>query len=682
MKRYFIIILLFINLLFYSEEDILYFSKEMLKEYKTVLLIINPEDGTIIEASKGAIDFYGYNQLIGMKISEINTLPEVKIKNEMEKAQIEKRNYFRFKHKLANNKLKNVEVNFYPIKYKDKNVLLSRIRDIDNEIKIQIFIYFLNILIFLTVIIFLIVLLFLLSNLKKNKLKLEKEINLLNKIQEITNTGGWEFDLIKKKLIWSDQVYKIHELQKEEYIPQVETAINFYDENSNSREIIKTHFEKLMQEGVKYDLELIIITAKNNLRYIKTDGEALRNKNGKIIKLYGTIKDITEIKNNENYLIKAQELTEKANLIKMEFLYKINHEMRSPLNGILGFIELLIEKETNNKKRMYLDIIYNLSYKLRDIINNLLTLSNIKIHAYEKKVLETNLFVFVKELSEIYEKKCKSKGIDFKLEIDDSLNKNILIDRYIIFQILNNLLSNSFKYTDKGEIYLSLEKDNDNIKIYIKDSGKGFSKEMHNKIMNSFKNNEFFLNRENINGIGCGLIIIKDMVNILNGKIEIKSEESKGTEVIIEIPFSEVKDKNNFIDFKEDSESMNDKKLSIISAEDSEINQKLLELMLKSENIIFKKVYNGKELLEEIEKNRYDIILMDIQMPELNGIEATKIIRKIKDYENIPIIGISAFDFEEERERIFKAGIDDFIGKPINKKELIKKIKKWYETKR
>jgi len=269
------------------------------------------------------------------------------------------------------------------------------------------------------------------------------------------------------------------------------------------------------------------------------------------------------------------------------------------------------------------------------------------------------------------------KKINFIIEMDNKLNKNILVDKKSILIVLNNLLSNALKFTEKGYVKLSLIDDNGNIIIKVKDTGIGINKDKQSKIFEPFEQGENFLNKK-YGGTGLGLAIVKNIVDMLNGEIEFTSIENEGTEFIVDIPYEEgeiVNIADDNIKNVEIKKQNPEQKIKILSVEDSEVNQKLIELIIiTSKNMIVKKVYNGKEAIEELQKNKYDVILMDVQMPTMDGIEATKIIRKMEKYKDIPIIALSAHAFEDEIKNIFDAGVDDYVSKPFNKEILIEKI--------
>lgn len=260
------------------------------------------------------------------------------------------------------------------------------------------------------------------------------------------------------------------------------------------------------------------------------------------------------------------------------------------------------------------------------------------------------------------------------------VHKDILADEHAVLKIINNLLSNAIKFTEKGYITLSLRKIQDKkIEMSVKDTGIGINEEKQKHLYEAFEQGEHYLTKQ-YGGTGLGLAIVKKIIELLNGEIFVTTEIGEGTEFRVVIPYKEVENQQS-IGKEVKNNLLLKQKLKIISAEDVEINQKLLEMLLKSDTTFFKKVYNGQELLEELDAGEYHVVLMDIQMPVLNGIEATKRIRSHQKHKDIPIIAVSAYAFEENTEEMKKAGINDFIAKPVKKDELISKINRWAKTK-
>ena len=208
--------------------------------------------------------------------------------------------------------------------------------------------------------------------------------------------------------------------------------------------------------------------------------------------------------------------------------------------------------------------------------------------------------------------------------------------------------------------------------FFVEDTGIGINEEKQKHLFEAFEQGEYHLTKE-YGGTGLGLALVKQLVDLLKGRISVITEVGKGTKIVIKIPYDDLIE-----DIEVDSEDFNntlvDKELRIISAEDIETNQRLLELSLANQCKVFKKVYNGKELLEELEVNDYDLILMDVQMPLINGLDATRIIKNNPKCLNTPIIAVSAYALDEDIKKMYQVGIKNYISKPIKKEELVAKI--------
>lgn len=407
--------------------------------------------------------------------------------------------------------------------------------------------------------------------------------------------------------------------------------------------------------------------------FVQTNKWPVFDNEKNVVGIFGISRDITEAKKIEEQLIMSKELAEKASKAKSEFLSNMSHEIRTPMNGINGFLELLLYMENDPEKREYLNIIKESSDNLLEIIDNILSISKIEAGKFKIQEKETCLYDKLVSLARLYKRQADLKGLAFNVQIDCSLKKSLVIDEHITLRILNNLLSNAMKYTEKGYIKFSVSKKfGKKIEITVKDTGIGIKNDMLCHLFEPFEQGEHYLTKK-YKGTGLGLSIVKKTLDLLNGDIYVNSELGKGTEFMVQIPFRETL--INDIKAKEEISKFSiEKKIKIISAEDLEINQILLEKFLKTEDLLLKKVYNGQELLDELETDDYDLILMDIQMPVLNGIEATKIIRKNQKYKDIPIIAVTAYAFEEDFIKMKNAGIDDSVTKPIQKHLLIDKI--------
>ena len=397
--------------------------------------------------------------------------------------------------------------------------------------------------------------------------------------------------------------------------------------------------------------------------WVDTGIMPIKNHKGEIIEYIALRTDITE-------LVKAKEKAQEAERAKGMFLANMSHEIRTPLNAILGFTQLLEKDETLSKKaKEYLRIINSSANTLLKIINDVLDLSKLDAGDFAIDYKEFNPNVSFGDIIYLFKAKAKEKNIEYNISLD-KLPNCIVSDEHRLKQVLANLIGNAIKFTPKnGKIYVDIKKlqENENkvkIKFSIKDTGIGIPKDKQKEIFRAFAQADGSITRK-FGGTGLGLTISSRIVRKLGGFIEVDSEEGKGSEFYFVLEF----DKCNKDIQKEQKEYKVDinTKAKILIAEDDKFNQELIKEIFKKWGIETTIVSNGKEAIEEVKKNRYDLIFLDINMPEMSGLEAIKEIKKIT---NIPAIALTANAFKEDRENYLNAGFDDFIAKPVKLDEI------------
>ncbi|KAB0620664.1 response regulator [Aliarcobacter skirrowii CCUG 10374] len=405
----------------------------------------------------------------------------------------------------------------------------------------------------------------------------------------------------------------------------------------------------------------------------KIDGE----ENLKNIEVVVTFEDITqELRVNEK-LKHQKEKLENINRLKLQFLANISHELRTPLNAIIGFTELLFDTDLDENQYKLLKKIDNSSNILVNTIQSVLTLANIEDKSIQ---IEKSRFTFLeleKDIEDIYIKLAINSDNKFEINIDDKLPSSVVSDKALILQVISNLLSNAFKFTKNGSIKLDislieLSKNIAKIRFSICDTGIGISKEFQNRIFEEFFQTDIS-NTRDYSGAGLGLSICQNIAKILNTKIELKSKLGEGSEFYFIIDIETNEEDNQKI-----SEYPIFEDITILVAEDNITNQELIKIILEKSNIKVTMAKNGKEAVELFSKNRFDLILMDLQMPVLSGFDATKKIREID--KQIPIVALTASNLIEDREKANEVLMDDFLLKPIDTEilynVLIKYIKK------
>ncbi|RLC12010.1 MAG: hypothetical protein DRI57_18200 [Deltaproteobacteria bacterium] len=384
-----------------------------------------------------------------------------------------------------------------------------------------------------------------------------------------------------------------------------------------------------------------------------------------------------------NKIERATESAENANKAKSEFLANMSHEIRTPITAILGFTDLLSDGDLNDRHRHYLNAIKNNSSLLLSLINDILDYSKIeagKIGIEKIPFSLENLFDNIKINSGILLKK-KQSEVEMRVRLPPDYSKYIIGDPTRILQIMNNLISNAVKFTDKGFIECGFSVRNEYLEFYVRDTGIGISEENQSFVFNSFEQADTSTTRK-YGGTGLGLAISKNLVNLMGGEIRIHSVIGDGAAFYFTIPYRPVKEEQILKSDKavrvKKKGALNHK---ILLVEDNEFNQILVGTILEGFGFSVEIAGDGQDAISKYKSDSsIGIILMDIQMPIMDGLEATMKIREIEQdggKKRIPIIALTAGVSESEKDEIIKAGLDDYVSKPIDRKHLLDILRRY-----
>lgn len=400
-------------------------------------------------------------------------------------------------------------------------------------------------------------------------------------------------------------------------------------------------------------------------------------------------RDITERIKFEKELIESKEAAISAAKIKSQFITNMSHEIRTPLNGIIGISNLLQKTDLDDKQKKYLQAIVTSADQLMGIINNILDLSKIEAKRMTVDEKPFDLHDLISGLETLFETRARQKNLSFFCRLDDQIPKIISGDSIKLNQILFNLVGNSLKFTDEGFVQLDVKlKELSETKCIVQfkviDTGIGIDKKHQEKIFSAFSQVESDTTRR-YGGTGLGLTIVKKLVELQNGSIDLISSVGRGTTFIVELGFG-IADEENLNNNKstQEQEQFNFENLKILLAEDNLVNQLVTSDLLKGQKAEVTIAVNGQEAIDLYKENDYDMILMDMQMPHMDGYQAMKIIRDDfpQEKRNIPITALTAHAFEGELNKCLEYGANFYLSKPFRPVQLFEIIEKMQELKK
>ena len=420
--------------------------------------------------------------------------------------------------------------------------------------------------------------------------------------------------------------------------------------------------------------------------YVKSSIIPIHDENNKIIEYMAIREDVTS-------LVKSRKKAEEAEAAQAMFLANMSHEIRTPMNGILGFTELLSKTQLDSTQEKYINVISSSTKTLLDIVNDILDSSKITNSKISLEKIPLNPFVEFATTYELLKSMAEEKALEYTLEIDNAISSCIYSDTTRLRQVMINLLSNAIKFTPEfGEVKFSISLVKETPKkqtlhFSIKDSGVGIAQDKLEQIFKPFVQAEVSTTRK-FGGTGLGLSISADLLHVFGSKLEVTSLENEGSHFFFDLDFEvcdtlgENRQKTNFDLLCQDEKGWSQLYLHVLVAEDYEINRILIEsIFQKYKNVTLEFAYNGKEAVDKAAQNEYDLILMDINMPVMNGLDATKLIREELQLD-VAIVALTANAIKGDREKFLANGMNDYLSKPIDTQVLEKILWKYSQPKK
>ncbi len=506
------------------------------------------------------------------------------------------------------------------------------------------------------------------NELNKTQQSLQHLHDLMSDGQQLSQTGSWDYDLSTGVIFWTEQTYKIYDKPLGCKIDYEKDVLQLYIDEDNAR------LANLVNRAIEYHESYDVIMKTKTGKYIHVFGMPVV-RDGKVSKLRGAVCDITEVMKSRLALEGAKNQAEKAAHAKTNYLSIMSHEIRTPLNGIIGIANLLGLKHTEEQKELVHNLIFSSNHLLR-LVNDVLDLNKIESDKLELVMDELN----IKELSENICTQFKSftisKGIGLDYHFDEQIPYMVVADRVRLSQSLNNLISNAIKFTDEGKVIVRLSlvsKTDKEVTIHfsVQDTGIGIAEEEQQEVFDSFTQADQSTEQKQL-GTGLGLTITKRLIELQGGSIDLKSEKGVGTEFFFDLSFAlpkEQQSKGKLIsnDLTEYQEHF--KQLNLLLVEDNPVNVMVARKQLEHFGITPDCVGSGEEALEQLPQKDYQVALVDLHMPGMDGFELAAHIRK--SYPHVHIVIFTADIMPEAKERLSKLNVHDILSKPFVPRELL-----------
>ncbi|MDF9831767.1 ATP-binding protein [Parabacteroides sp. PF5-6] len=503
------------------------------------------------------------------------------------------------------------------------------------------------------------------TELQRTQQLLQSVNNKLVMSLDVANITPWKWDVRKATIICD--VNKPVELYTQGIRTEEQISIpqdHYFDRIfAEDKHIVNETMQKMWDgelDTARCEFRIYKSRSKHSYDWVEIRGAVeTRDADGKPVSLIGTSLIVTDRKNIEDELRTAKDKAEESNRLKSAFLANMSHEIRTPLNAIVGFSNILAATEQEEDKQEYISIIENNNNLLLQLVSDILDLSKIEAGTMEFHYSDMDLNVAMGELREAaQDRAAKEVEVIFEKMLPDCF---IRTEKARVTQVMTNILANAAKFTTEGSIRFGYEVKNENmLYFYVTDTGCGISRDQQEQIFGRFvKLNHF------VQGTGLGLSLCQMIINRMDGEIGVESEEGKGTTFWFTIPYVPVNpdsptDDNSPTEMKKD-------KLKVLIAEDNLSNFELFEAILRNDyNIIH--AWNGKEALDLFQEHQPHIVLMDINMPKMNGYEATLRLRQIS--KDVPIIAVTAYGFSNDERQIRKNGFSGYSPKPLNPQTL------------
>jgi len=501
------------------------------------------------------------------------------------------------------------------------------------------------------------------SDLRLKEQRLAFSEQMLEQTNKVAKVGGWEYDLISKRLYWTSVTKLIHGVPLD-FVPDLNNAISFYKEGE-SRTRITEAVSLAVKEGSEWSLELVIVNLQGKEIWVRAIGEAVMVA-GKCTKIYGTFQDIDDVVLQREELKLAKNTAELANKAKSEFLANMSHEIRTPLNGIVGFTNLTLKTNLNQTQHQYLSMVSQSATSLLNIISDILDFSKIEADKLDIELEKCDIYIIANQSSEIILFQVETNELELLLDISPNVPQFIWVDSQRLKQVLINLLSNAAKFTHQGEIELKIEvlsliDQQVTLRFAVRDTGIGIKIQNQQKIFEAFSQEDGSTSKK-YGGTGLGLAISSKLLKLMGSELKLESSPGNGSLFYFDLSLK----------YEVDTLSPNTSRIkNALIIDNNNRNREILTQMLVVKNILCSEVGSDQDAIALLSQGKkYDLIVIEHHLPNIDGVATVKKIKENFDSSQAIIFLHRASDSET----VIKASINfkamRFLSKPARIKDI------------
>jgi PAS domain S-box-containing protein len=511
---------------------------------------------------------------------------------------------------------------------------------------------------------------------------------MLVKTEALSHIGSWEWQVKTDSVTWTDEMFQIFKRDPAASAPSFAEHPALFPPDDMQR--LKMAVEEAVNKGVSYAVELRAIQATGEIRHCIARGQAKMGADGRVERLCGSFQDVTESHRIEQELIAARDAANASARAKSEFLANMSHEIRTPMNGIIGLTRLALDQTLLPKVRDYLENVLRSSDSLLKILNDILDYSKIEAGLLSIEDNAFDLDEMLDMVRNLFSFTAEEKSLVLDIEVADCVPRLLIGDGLRLQQVLANLLGNAIKFTQQGKVTLSvgfvgMEQGKAKLSFCVEDTGIGMGEDTLANLFRPFTQADATITRR-FGGTGLGLAISHKLLAMLGSEFKVESRIGQGTRFSFDIAIK-LAQANSQAQHRRRTQTTPATRQEgragalagkrVLVAEDNRINRLVACELLRGAGIQVATASNGREVLALLRQEAFDAVLMDVQMPEMNGLEATRLLREDDNFTTLPVIAITAGVTDDERDRALASGMNGFLAKPIDAESLLGILAQW-----